>query len=49
MRRKKLPFRTWPKCRSLISAALRPRHAAGKFASRTVIRVIRVQFALKTP
>jgi hypothetical protein len=49
MRRRKLPFRTCPRCTSLISAALRPRHAAGKFASRTVVRVIRVQLALKTP
>src|ERR1700730_15066410 len=29
MRSRKLPFRTCPKCRSLINAALRPRHAAG--------------------
>jgi hypothetical protein len=33
---------------SLISAALRPWHAEGRFASRTVIRVIRVQLGLKT-
>ena len=36
MRRRKRPFRTCPRCRSLTRAALRTRHAAGKFASRTV-------------
>ena len=32
-----------------MSAAVRPRHASGKFANRTVARVIRVRLALKTP
>jgi len=33
IRRKKPPFLTCPKCKSLMSAALRPRQASGKFSS----------------
>ena len=49
MRCRKLLLRTWPRWTSLMRAALRPRHASGRLARRTVMRVMRVQLALKTP
>ncbi len=42
-------LRTWPRCTSLISAAVRPRQASGRFSSCTRARVMRVQLAFQIP
>src|SRR5258708_28130092 len=49
MLRAKFAPRTWPRCKSLIIAAVRPRHASGKLGSRILIRLIRGKLALIIP
>ena len=49
MRRKNPLFLTCPRWRSLTRAALRPRQVPGRFANRTVARVILVQLAFRSP